>query len=105
MNAYLGEQRGPDGLNVVDTSSLDQGVELVGLVTQSVSHTFNNPAQVSRADIPYGDIDTIIGEDEGGVGDSKFGVRHLEIGLFYSATVSAAFSQSRYMRVRLEKGV
>jgi hypothetical protein len=44
--AYLGEQRGPDGLNVVDTSSLDQGEELVGLVTQSVSHTFNNPAQV-----------------------------------------------------------
>lgn len=46
MNAYLGEQRGPDGLNVVDTSSLDQGVELVGLVTQSVSRTFKNPTQL-----------------------------------------------------------
>jgi hypothetical protein len=28
---YLGEQGGPDGLNVVDLGSLDEGLELVGL--------------------------------------------------------------------------
>lgn len=29
--SYLGEQRGPDGLNVGNVGSLDQGLELVGL--------------------------------------------------------------------------
>jgi hypothetical protein len=28
---YLGEKGGPDGLDIFNTSSLDQGLELVGL--------------------------------------------------------------------------
>lgn len=31
VGSYLGEQRGPDGLDIGDTGSLDQGLELVGL--------------------------------------------------------------------------
>jgi hypothetical protein len=29
--SYLGEQGGPDGLDISDLGSLDQGLELVGL--------------------------------------------------------------------------
>lgn len=29
--SYLGEQGGPDGLDLLDLGSLDQGLELVGL--------------------------------------------------------------------------
>ena len=28
---YLGEELGPDGLNILDASGLDEGLELVGL--------------------------------------------------------------------------
>lgn len=31
VGSYLGEQGGPDGLDIGDTGSLDQGLELVGL--------------------------------------------------------------------------
>jgi hypothetical protein len=37
----------------------------------------------------YSDINTVISEDEGGVGDSKFGVRHLEDGLFCKVITSS----------------
>jgi len=49
----LGEERSPDGLNVGDLGSGDERLELVG-----------------------GDLDTVIREDEGGVGGSELGGGH-----------------------------
>ena len=89
MFPYLGEERGPDGLDVLDTSGLDQGLELVGLVTQSVS--IPQPRAGPKRGVSYSDINTVIGEDEGGVGDSEFGVRHLEDG-FVSGEINVSTS-------------
>jgi hypothetical protein len=49
---HLGEEGGPDGLDL-DLGSRDQGSDLVG-----------------------GDLDVVIGEDEGGVGGSELGGCH-----------------------------
>ena len=38
-NAHLGEQGGPDGLNVLDLCGLDQALELVGLRELATAHT------------------------------------------------------------------
>jgi len=51
----LGEDGGPDGLDISDLSGGDEGLELVG-----------------------GDLNAIIGEDQGRVGLSELGVRHCE---------------------------
>lgn len=82
FESYLGEQRGPDGLDV-DATSLDQGLELVGL-SQKTKMSAESPVgavcdSMSHVRVcSYGDLNTIIGEDEGGVGRCQLSGRHFE---------------------------
>ena len=69
--AHLGEKGGPDGLDLLDLCGLDQGLELVGLV-RSVTVSATAPRR------PYSDVDTVIGEDESGVGGCELGGRHCD---------------------------
>lgn len=70
--AHLGEQRCPYGLDIFDLGGLDDGLELVGLGELALV------AQLRRGG-PYGNVDTVIREDEGGVGGGKFGVGHFDV--------------------------
>jgi len=73
----LGEELGPDGLDVGDFGGGDEGLELVGLddhMCSLVSLFFEVCAKVEV--MPYGDIDTIIREDEGRVGGCELGGGH-----------------------------
>jgi len=87
--SYLGEQRGPDGLNLLDLGSLDQGLELVGLLKQLLLVTFGSISNFRISHFfrggvtgwwaaTHSDLDTIIGEDEGRVGRSELGGRHCD---------------------------
>lgn len=103
-SSYLGEQRGPDGLDVGDLSSLDQGLELVGLYRENpVSAALvvfgavpglrargtarrggffrRNPC-AANSGCAYSDLNTVIGEDERRVRRSQLGGRHCECGLW-----------------------
>ena len=73
---YLGEEGSPDWLNIINTGGLDEGVQLVGL--PRVSPIPMPSSKVSQEGKAYGDIDTVIGEDEGGVRGCKLSVRHFE---------------------------
>lgn len=131
-SSYLGEDGGPDGLDAFDASSLDQGLELVGLlhsksaVYSGESTTKNghiqcvflgSPAQMIPITVPfvffcslvsyslasiesqtapaishmwsfclvarrrvewetYGDLNAIVGEDQGRVGGGELSSRH-----------------------------
>jgi hypothetical protein len=72
MCAHLGEQCCPYGLDIFDLGGLDEGLELVGLGELALI------AQWRRGG-PYGNVDTVIREDEGGVGGGKFGVGHFDV--------------------------
>ena len=70
--AHLGEKGCPDGLDFLDLCGLDERLELVGLV-KSVTVLASAPQN------SYSDIDTVIGEDESGVGGGKLGGRHCDV--------------------------
>jgi hypothetical protein len=70
--AHLGEESCPDGLDVLDLCGLDQRLELVGLVKLAFF-----PAIAHKNS--YGDVDTVIGEDESGVGGCELGSRHGDV--------------------------
>ena len=72
LDAHLGEQSCPYGLDFFDLCGLDDGLELVGLV-KLASHLPQLPQR--RA---YSDVDAVIGEDEGGVGGCELGSRHCD---------------------------
>jgi len=74
VKSYLGEERGPDWLNIFNTSSLDQGKELIGLVTISF-RLDRMPSQKAS----HGDINGIISEDESRIGNCEFGGRHIVV--------------------------
>ena len=97
----LGEQRGPDGLNVGNLGGRDERLELVGLFAKIVSmlyhaadndvghhaqafssscHIIFSPHYFSACIAhgagdgeTYSDLETLIGEDEGGVGGGELG--------------------------------
>jgi len=48
LQSYLGEERGPDWLDIINASSLDQGQELVGLVKVSPSNIQDGMSQEIR---------------------------------------------------------
>jgi hypothetical protein len=100
----LGEEREPDGLDVGDLGSGDDGGELVGLFGGSVSVLSSLSLSLSPRESSallavldngrmsslgyvfidiwiwtYGDLQTVIREDEGGVGSGELGGGHFEL--------------------------
>lgn len=88
-SSYLGEQRGPDGLDFV-AGSLDDGLQLVGLLRWSLSASLPTSRWNATGSrkwwwvgsgaglFSYGDLNTLISEDEGGVGRCQLSGRHCE---------------------------
>lgn len=90
-DSYLGEDGGPDGLNL-DVGGLDQSLELVGLRVGRAQWSANHvEAQNARCDAgrrkrqivggggkTYSDINAIVGEDQRRVGRSELGSRHCD---------------------------
>jgi hypothetical protein len=72
VDANLGEQRCPDGLNALDLCGTDEGLELVGLAKLAVC------ADGLQQSDPYSDFDTVIREDEGRVRRGEFGGGHCD---------------------------
>lgn len=80
-NSYLGEKGGPDWLDVLDLGGSDQSLELLGLCNCQFIFLLQRALSQSASSIvgvAYSDIDTIIGEDQSGVGGGELGVRHFE---------------------------
>jgi hypothetical protein len=90
----LGEECAPDGLDIRDLGGSDEGLELVRLqgkrllvrvlVRVCILCAFANAAIGFRSfaiveELTYGDLNTVIGEDEGGVGSGELRVRHREV--------------------------
>lgn len=111
---YLGEDGGPDGLNLLDLGGTEDGLDLVGLNEDSRSVTnfaerLLSPVgsrllvvfppkptsdivmklQVRSSSLhestnfngiwdTYGDLNTVIGQDEGGVRDGELSGRHVD---------------------------
>jgi hypothetical protein len=73
----LGEELAPDRLDVGDFGSIDEGFELVGLGVANVLVSLRLIKVWSV--YAYSDFDTVIGEDEGGVGGSKFWSGHFDV--------------------------
>jgi hypothetical protein len=70
--SYLGEKRGPDGLDVFDLGSLEDGLHLVGLGRMVLA----SGSSISVCREAHGDLDLIIREDKSRVGAREFSVRH-----------------------------
>lgn len=97
---YLGEDGSPDGLNVLDLGGRQDSLELVALLNQAENVSPNSRLYpVHRRFLPktpilqtqllcrckltwtkgvdtYGDLNAIIGKDEGGVRASELSGRH-----------------------------
>lgn len=89
---YLGEDGSPDGLNVLDLGGRQESLELVGLFEHAgivslvlrrvAGHVHRIADLVQRLFIvqhsgeTYGDLNAVVGEDEGRVGAGKLGLRH-----------------------------
>jgi hypothetical protein len=72
--AHLGEQGRPDGLDLLDLCGLDERLELVGLFKLAMV-----PQLQLHLGKSYSDVDTVIGEDESGVGGCELGGRHCDV--------------------------
>lgn len=73
----LREEGSPDGLDIGDTSGLDQAVKLVGLYYCG-QFPFRNPVSFPAcfAMCAYRDLNAFVGKDKGGVGRGELGGRH-----------------------------
>ena len=70
----LGEELGPDGLDVRDLGGGDEGLELVGLEVWNVR--FLRSWERRGGGASYGDLNTLVGEDERRVGGGELGGGH-----------------------------
>lgn len=75
---YLGEEGGPDGLELRNLGGSDESLELVGLQWYPLldPSLLIECARISQA-LSYSDLNTVIREDEGGVGGGELGGRHV----------------------------
>jgi hypothetical protein len=73
VRSNLGEKGCPDGLDLLELCGLDEGLELVGLSKLAIVRG------IFAGRASYSDVDTVIGEDEGGVGSCKLGGRHCDV--------------------------
>lgn len=73
---YLGEESSPDGLDIGNLGGGDESLKLLGL--QVFFHQRCAVAEFCSIQT-YGDLDAVIGQDEGGVGGSELGGRHCEL--------------------------
>jgi len=78
---YLGEKSAPDWLDIRDLGGGDESLELLGLyrAEKSVYQFLPDLQRVGSRSNTYGDLDTVIGQDEGGVGGSELGGRHCDV--------------------------
>lgn len=77
QKAHLGEDLGPDGLNAFHVGGGDQSVELLGLrEILLVTCAGRGEARRATEEKTHGDLDAIVGEDEGSVAAGKLGVGH-----------------------------
>lgn len=74
----LGEEGGPDGLDVRDLGGRDERLKLVGLQGEAISISKSPIVHPFGSVGAYGDLDTIISQDEGGVGSCELGGRHCD---------------------------